>query len=206
MIHPDTELRFISDAMGYGVFAKTHLPKGTITWVQDSFDREFTEYDLQQMDEFHRQLAETYCFRNGQGNYVLCWDHGRFVNHSFRSNCFTTPYNFEIAIRDIEAGEELTDDYGYLNISAPFRAADEGSRRKTVYPDDILTFHELWDKKLMKVMPNVTKVPQVMRHLIEDVLWEKIERIAGGQETMDSILRCYFPTKPENGSVQKVRR
>lgn len=199
MIHPDTELRFISDAMGYGVFAKKTLPKGTITWVQDSFDREFTDKDLQKMDPFHRELAETYCFRNSKGHHVLCWDNGRFVNHSFRSNCFTTPYNFEIAIRDIQAGEELTDDYGYLNITAPFRAADEGTRRKTVYPNDILTFHKVWDKKLMEAMPYITKVPQTMRNLIDESLWTRIERIASGQETMDSILQCYFPAPVMNG-------
>lgn len=203
MIHPETELKFISDEMGYGVFAKTFLPKGTITWVQDSFDREFTDKDLEQMDPFHRELAETYCFRNSKGHHVLCWDNGRFVNHSFRSNCFTTPYNFEIAIRDIEAGEELTDDYGYLNISEPFRAADEGTRRKTVYPDDLLTFHKEWDKKLLDAMPYVPKVTQEMRKLIDDELWKKIERIASGEEVMDSILECYFPAPIMNGQQVK---
>jgi len=35
MIHPDTEVRFINDEIGYGVVAKKLIPKGTITWVQD---------------------------------------------------------------------------------------------------------------------------------------------------------------------------
>ncbi len=199
MIHPHTELRFISDEMGYGVFATQLLPKGTITWVQDAFDREFTERQIQQMDPIHRELAEMYCFRNSKGNYVLCWDHGRFVNHSFRANCFTTPYNFEVALRDIQPGEELTDDYGYLNISAPFRAADEGTRRKTVYPDDILTFHRQWDVRLMKVMPYVTRVDQEMRPLISDKLWNKVERIVRGEEEMGSILACYYQAPVLNG-------
>lgn len=203
MIHPHTELRFISDEMGYGVFATRFLPKGTITWVQDAFDQEFTEKQIQQMDPIHRELAETYCFRNSKGNYVLCWDNGRFVNHSFKSNCFTTPYNFEIALRDIQPGEELTDDYGYLNISAPFRAADEGTRRKTVYPDDILTFHRQWDARLMKAMPYVTRVDQEMRALISDKLWNKVERIVRGEEEMDSILTCYFHEPILNGKTKK---
>lgn len=203
MIHPHTELRFISDEMGYGVFATRFLPKGTITWVQDAFDQEFTEKQIQQMDPIHRELAETYCFRNSKGNYVLCWDNGRFVNHSFKSNCFTTPYNFEIALRDIQPGEELTDDYGYLNISAPFRAADEGTRRKTVYPDDILTFHRQWDARLMKAMPYVTRVDQEMRALISDKLWNKVERIVRGEEEMDSILTCYFREPILNGKTKK---
>src|SRR5690606_4350219 len=164
MIHPHTELRFISDEMGYGVFAKKFLPKGTITWVQDIFDREFSDEEIRKMDPVHRELAETYCFRNSKGHHVLCWDNGRFVNHSFRSNCFTTPYNFEIAVRDIQAGEELTDDYGYLNISSPFKAMDEGTFRKMVYPDDILTFHKEWDAQLIETMPCVPKVQQDMKN------------------------------------------
>ena len=34
MIHPDTELRFISDEVGYGVFATALIGRGTITWVR----------------------------------------------------------------------------------------------------------------------------------------------------------------------------
>lgn len=199
MIHPDTELKFISDEMGYGVFAKKFMPKGTITWVQDIFDREFTPSQIEKMDAIHRKLADTYCFRNGKGNFVLCWDNGRFVNHSFRSNCFTTPYNFEIAIRDIAAGEELTDDYGYLNVSEPFRAMDEGTERKTVYPDDILTYHEVWDEKLRQTMRFVPKVAQPMQSLISDDLWKKVVRIAEDKENMDSIVQCHFDQSVSNG-------
>jgi hypothetical protein len=42
MIHPNTELRFISPEVGYGVVAREFIPKGTITWVLDELDREFT--------------------------------------------------------------------------------------------------------------------------------------------------------------------
>src|SRR5690606_7950079 len=155
---------------------------------QDIFDREFSDEEIRKMDPVHRELAETYCFRNSKGHHVLCWDNGRFVNHSFRSNCFTTPYNFEIAVRDIQAGEELTDDYGYLNISSPFKAMDEGTSRKMVYPDDILTFHKEWDAQLIETMPCVPKVQQDMKNLISDELWQQIEAIAAGQKQMDSIL------------------
>ena len=39
MIHPDTELRYVNDAIGYGVFATRHIPCGTITWVRDHLDQ-----------------------------------------------------------------------------------------------------------------------------------------------------------------------
>jgi len=45
----------------------------------------------------------------------------RYVNHGFNSNCLKTVYDFEIAIRDIQVGKQLTDDYGHLKIPVPFR-------------------------------------------------------------------------------------
>ena len=165
MIHPDTELRFISNEIGYGVVATKFIPAGTVTWVLDQLDREFTPLELQQMAPIYQNILDTYTFRNNKGNYILCWDNGRYVNHSFNSNCLTTAYDFEIAIRDIQPGEQLTDDYGYLNIPLPFRAADEGTRRKIVYPDDLLKYYKVWDNKIKKVFGNITKQQQPLRGL-----------------------------------------
>ena len=40
MIHPDTELQFINDKIGYGVVATKLIPKGSITWALDKLDAE----------------------------------------------------------------------------------------------------------------------------------------------------------------------
>ncbi len=192
MMHPHTELRFISDGIGHGVVATRDIPEGTITWVQDQLDREFTPEHVEMLGEPFAGPLDTYCFRNQHGRWVLCWDHARFVNHSFRSNCMTTAYNFEIAIRDIAAGEELTDDYGYLNVMRPFRAMDEGLDRTVVYPDDLTRYHETWDAKLIASWPNLTKVEQPLRPLISGEIWNRVRRIARGNERMASILECYY--------------
>lgn len=193
MIHPKTEIAFISPEVGYGVVATEFIPKGTITWALDKLDREFTREELENLDPIYRGILETYSFRNGQGNYVLCWDHGRYVNHSFNSNCLSTAYDFEIAIRDIHPGEQLTDDYGYLNISSPFRGIDEGTRRKIVYPNDLVKYHRVWDGKLRANFQYVPAVAQPLRSLITDDIWEKVNRIAKREVEMDSILKCYYP-------------
>ena len=124
---------------------------------------------------------------------MLCWDNGRYVNHSFNSNCLTTAYDFEIAIRDILPGEQLTDDYGYLNIPYPFRGIDEGTRRKIVYPDDLIRYHKVWDKKIAKAFPNITKVNQPLRTLIPNDKWMEIESINKGEREMLSILHNFYP-------------
>ena len=196
MIHPHTELQLINKEIGYGVVATQRIPAGTITWVLDALDREFTPLEIQELDPLYQQILDIYTFRNNQGNHVLCWDNGRYVNHSFNANCLTTAYDFEIAIRDIEIGEQLTDDYGYLNISEPFRASDEGTKRKTVYPDDLVKYYKVWDQKIAKVFPKLTQLKQPLSHLIPKHTWETVTSVIAGKENIQSILNNYYdPSK-----------
>ena len=195
MIHPKTELKFISKEIGHGVVATEFIPAGTITWVLDKLDREFSPEAYHAMDSIYKNIMDTYSYRNNKGNFILCWDNGRFVNHSFKSNCLTTAYDFEIAIRDIQPGEQLTDDYGYLNITEPFRGIDEGTERKVVYPDDLVNYHKEWDEKIKNVFNKIVDNKQPLKVLINNELWQKIERIANGKEEIDSILKNYYDEK-----------
>jgi hypothetical protein len=192
MIHPKTELKYISKEVGYGVVATDFIPAGTITWVLDELDREFSPLQFQSMQPLYQNILDTYSYRNNKGNFILCWDNARFVNHSFNSNCLTTAYDFEIAIKDILPGEQLTDDYGYLNISSPFRGINENTKRKIVYPDDLKKYYQVWDKKIMKVFGRILLNEQPLKPLINEELWLKIERIKDGKEQMDSILKNYY--------------
>ncbi len=192
MIHPNTELKFISNEIGYGVVATQHIPAGTITWVQDKLDREFSIMDFENMEPIYQSILDTYTFRNKKGNFVLCWDNGRYVNHSFNSNCMTTAYDFEIAIRDIQVGDQITDDYGYLNISYPFRGVDEGTRRKIVYPDDLLRYYKIWDRKIKNVFHKIATLEQPLSSIIPNETWNQIERVIAGEEELESILSNYY--------------
>jgi hypothetical protein len=144
------------------------------------------------MEPIYQAILDTYSFRNNGGNFVLCWDNGRFVNHSFNSNCLTTAYDFEIAIRDIQPGEQLTDDYGYLNIMEPFRGINEGTKRKVVYPDDLLKYYKVWDKKLQLVFDKIPKQEQPLKQLIKAELWDEILAISENKKEMESILKNYY--------------
>lgn len=206
MIHPDTEVRFISEEVGYGVVAKKLIPKGTITWVLDELDREFTPEELEGLSPPVRAIMETYAYRNGQGNFMLCWDNGRFVNHSFNSTCLSTAYDFEIAVRDIQPGEQLTDDYGYLNISEPFTAYSEGTKRKTVYPDDLLRYHKTWDKKLMAAFKDIPDLEQPLGKMLSEAQWRKIHAVAKGEEQMDSILNIYYDEKKGKSGYSQLKK
>lgn len=192
MIHPDTELQFINNDIGHGVVATKFIPAGTITWVLDKLDRTFTKEEFLQMETLYQEILDTYTYRNSKGHYVLCWDHGRFVNHSFKSNCLTTAYDFEIAIRDIHPGEQLTDDYGYLNISEPFRPSDEGTRRKIVYPDDLPKYFKQWDKQIAAVFPKILQQKQPLASILSEETKKTIEEITSGNKQIASILENYY--------------
>ena len=195
MIHPHTEMQFISPEIGFGVVATKFIPAGTITWALDKLDREFSPEAFQSMEPLYQEILDTYSYRNGRGDFVLCWDLGRYVNHSFNSNCISTAYDFELAIRDIQPGEQLTDDYGYLNVVEPFQGIDEGTVRKIVYPDDLLFFAQDWDKKLLGAFPKINSVTQPLISLLSAEIKEEISAIREGKKQMASIKNLYFDPK-----------
>ncbi len=192
MMHPDTELRFINKEKGYGVVATKFIPAGTITWVLDRLDKVYRPSQYKALEPIYRNILDVYTYRNNEGNFILCWDHARFVNHSFNSNCLSTAYDYEIAIRDIEKGEELPDDYGYLNVTEPFTPIDEGYERKTVYPDDLLFFYKLWDEQLKAVFNKIELVDQPLKAVIKKSTWKITQSVINGKLPLASILFNYF--------------
>src|SRR5476651_1407643 len=146
MVHPDTELRFVSPTIGWGVFATRPIPRGTLMWALDELDQRFSTAEVAAMPVYARAQLEKYSYRDARGDHVLCWDHARFFNHSCAANCLSVGYDFEMAVRDVAAGEELTDDYGTLNPTEPFPCLC-GSRdcRGQVLPADRQRLAERWN-------------------------------------------------------------
>jgi len=199
MIHPQTELRFIRKEIGYGVVATRFIPKGTITWVMDALDRKFNQQDIESLGPEYWEIIDKYTFRDADGDYILCWDHARFVNHSFHPNCFTTAYDFELAVKDIYPGQELTNAYGTLNVLTPFYPlVEKEARRKVVLPDDLLYNHKEWDRQLLSSFKHIHKVDQPLLSYLSKKTYEKVLSIAKGDCCMDSILLCY------SGNVREI--
>jgi uncharacterized protein len=147
MIHPDTALRFVSPEIGYGVFATRVIPRGTITWVRDALDQVLTAAHVAALPVLQHETLDKYTFRDSAGNYVLCWDLARYMNHACAPSCLGTGYGFEVAVRDIAAGEELTDDYATLHLQAHESFACHcGARqcRQWIGPEDAVTLAALW--------------------------------------------------------------
>jgi len=193
MIHPDTELRLVNETVGYGVFATRFIPKGTITWILDELDRKFDETYILSLDQIRQDSLFKYSFRDRHGKYILCWDLARYVNHSFHANCLPTAYDFEIAVRDIYPGEELTDDYACFNLDEPFECLPEPGIAKTkVMPDDFLLLYPEWDRKTAEAMKCFNRVKQPLEDFIASQFVDKVNAVAAGKEVLDSVLNCYY--------------
>lgn len=193
MIHPHTELRYINDEVGFGVFATKFIPKGTIVWALDDLDQIFTPSFVESLDEERKQQVKKYSYRDNNGNFVHSWDLGKYVNHSFNANCMSTPYDSEIAIRDIHPGTELTDEYGCLNLDEPFECLPKvGSDRTYVCKDDLLLYYKEWDQLLLDAYQCFEKVDQPLNFLISPSIKKKIKFAGEKLKVVDSIKTLYF--------------
>lgn len=116
MIHPATELRLVDRAIGHGVYATTAIPRGTILWVRDPLDRAMTPAEIAALPPILAAQIAHHFWVDRNGSYLLAWDLARFVNHSCRPNCVSAAAGLEIAIVDIAAGEQITNDYAELGM------------------------------------------------------------------------------------------
>lgn len=192
MLHPSTELRFVSPAVGYGIFATKKIPQGTITWVKDELDRVFKPEEVKKLSPANYENLMKYTYRDRHGDYFFCWDLTRYVNHSYHPNSMLTAMGFEIAIKDIEVGDEMTNDYGSFNIIEPFKCAVRAEHeREFVRPDDLLRFHKEWDGLISSSMKFQNIVSQPLEKFLTDDQRQQLLRISQGED-IPSVLENFF--------------
>lgn len=161
MIHPDTELRPIDETIGLGVFATRRIPKGTIVWTLDALDQKLGPDQLRTLGPAYRKLVERYAYPNELGHWILCWDLGRWVNHSCAPNALSTGWDFDFAVRDIEAGEQITNDYSALNLEAGFEClCGEATCRRRIRPADFERLAPGWDEQVRSAAAVAADVEQ----------------------------------------------
>ncbi|MFM9956846.1 MAG: SET domain-containing protein [Phycisphaerales bacterium] len=160
----------MSEAIGYGVFATRPIPRGTITWALDSLDQVFPPGAVDSMSPMLRAVMEKYSFTDRRGKLILCWDHARFVNHCCDANCLSPGgLDLELAVRDIKPGEQLTDDYGTLNIDHGFTCLCGSPRcRGRVLPDDAVRMADAWDRQVGGALPMLSRVDQPLWELLAE--------------------------------------
>ncbi len=176
MIHPSTELRFVSPEIGYGVFAKEFIPKGTIVYVKDSLEIEVTPKKYEKLDRYARSVVDKYSYRDERGYKIVSWDFAKYVNHSCNRNTISTGYGFEIALRDIQTDEEITDEYGIFNLEGNFNCGCGSENcRKTISPSDFDNLFEEWDTEIKDALTVYHNSEQALEPYIDEPLFEKLQ-------------------------------
>jgi hypothetical protein len=201
MMHPDTALRFIDREVGHGVFATRFIPRGTITWALDEFDQVLAPAQVAALTPTQRAPVEEYAYVDARGDYVLCWDLGRYVNHGCDPTSRGIGPAFEIAVRDIQPDEQLTSDYAELNITAAFQCRCGSPRcRGVVRADDLLRHGPEWDAVVAAAVPLLEHVPQPLAPFVEGD--EVLAALRSGRGAVPSRRHYYaarHPAAPEEG-------
>ncbi len=169
MLHPHTKIQFINELMGYGIFATRLIPKGSITYVKDSLEIEITPTELSKHSNALQEHIEKYSFREKNGLRVISWDLAKYVNHCCDPNSLSTPFGFEIAIKDILPGEEITDDYGMFFIEQDMPCACQAPNcRKVITPNDSEFMTQKWNEVLKPIMSSIFETEQPLIDLLPE--------------------------------------
>ena len=123
------EVRESSPELGLGLFTKQFIPKGGLIWKYErgvnvlsygSSDEVKDRLNQMSSDEQYFFMSHIYIF-DGCVNEIL--DDAKMWNHSENPNTgygVSGDWNSSYAIRDIEPGEELLDDYGIYEYPSWF--------------------------------------------------------------------------------------
>lgn len=102
-----------SPIAGIGLFAQSPISRGEKVWeFKDGFDLLFVPSQIEELSSEAQRQFHNYAFLDTHhSKHMLCGDDARFFNHSPNPNCDDSQPDVTTAIKNIEAGEELTVDY-----------------------------------------------------------------------------------------------
>lgn len=196
MIHPHTCLRYISDDMGYGLFATAFIPKGTIVYVKDALEIELSPAAYLAHSPAMQEVIEKYSYIDERGYRILSWDTAKYVNHCCQCNTMSTGYGFEIAIRDIQPGEEVTDEYGLFNLEyeMPLACTKPGCRGMIRVEDPELLADQ-WDKQVRDALEVLFDHHQPMLDLLDDTTLEGLVDFVQDADAYKSVRTLRYPQR-----------
>jgi hypothetical protein len=169
MLHPDTRLVWVDDHIGHGVVVTRPIPRGTILWALDPLDHLLSRRRVEELGPAFWPVLERYSYINASGSRILCWDFARYMNHHCEAVSHSPGTNFEIAVRDLEAGEAVTCDYSSLNLEEDLECACRSPQcRRLIRAADAGRLAAGWDALLQAAIQDTPHVPQPLLDFVEE--------------------------------------
>lgn len=195
MIHPKTELKFIGEPIGYGVFASEDIPEGTIVYVKDSLELIVSPTDFLIHSQEMQDAIDKYSYIDEKGNRIVSWDFAKYVNHCCNCNTISTGYGFEIAIRDIKKGEQITDEYGIFNLDKEMTVyCGQNGCRKILKPQDFDLYYSEWDTKIKNSIQKIFNVEQPLLPLVDENTRKELDEFFSNPEKYKSVYSLKLKT------------
>jgi hypothetical protein len=185
MVLPSLQTKWISDTKGYGLFATEFIAKGTITYCQDPLDIVISPADILKYHPILRDNIHKFAFEPPTGNMVLSWDNAKYINHCCQPNSLSTGYEFEIAVRDVHPGEELTTDYRLFSKHNKFEFFCDNPQCPRSQMNELPL--ENIDQRIMSALVDWKKIDQPLEFLVPPTITEKLNLYLTGATAYTSV-------------------
>ncbi|KAB1442866.1 SET domain-containing protein-lysine N-methyltransferase [Pseudodesulfovibrio senegalensis] len=172
MMHPNTELRAVNPTVGYGFFATKFIPYGTIVHVNN---------------QSAAKPADAAVMRSHESNLrPLGGETAPYVSRGCNFNTISTSYGFEIAVRNIDSGEELRDATALFGLAPSTQGACACSC-STQKPYNIESLCEQWDQTTMRALEKMPDVHQPLMEYMDNTTRKRLRAYLCGEEPYPSI-------------------
>lgn len=203
MVHPDTEIKFINSQIGYGLFAVKKIPEGTIVYVKDDLEIMISQEQYKQYSEHLKKYIDRFSYIDPEGYRIISWDFAKYTNHCCDPNTISTGYGFEFAIKDIQPGEQITDEYGIFNLDRVLEVScDKKNCRKFIKPDDFETYYKEWDEKIKKSLPKIFTVEQPLYIFLDEKTKQELEEYKRDPSKYKTIYHLRYNKKIDINTIK----
>jgi uncharacterized protein len=193
MMHPHALLKKVDDVIGYGVFASKLIPAGSVTYARDDSEWFVCPEEYSMMDETQKKEVDWFSYIDSDGMRIVSTDIARYMNHNCDANTISTGYGFEIAVRDIQPGQEITDEYGLFSLPEPMKCfCGSANCRTVIREDDWDRYFLQWDMKARIGLSKFDKVYQPLAGYIDKCLIKEVQDYLHGRCEMKSVLALRF--------------
>jgi len=153
---------------GKGLFATVFIPVGTIICFECKNCKAYSQEEISKLNESKRNFLLEHAYKRDDGTYLMPCSHDIYLNHSCNSNILDSGLGFNIVVRDINIGEEATNDYRQFYEDSSYEIicnCGEKNCCKIVrcihpVPEELRKF---WDIKIKKALTLIKRIPQPLK-------------------------------------------